>query len=401
MESRGLSRTGTTHYLNADFDLSLRSGAPERQLKLELQTRELSLQALHLAQPGDSLCLPLSADPDYLDYLQRHELPLPRLLRHPQLEADQELSPFGWNEETIALNASQSKPVAHPPLEVVRRVNSRRFGAELEEELFPREIESHVIRGIGEADDLLRCFARPGGWILKADHANAGLGNRRLRDAELTEADRRFVERRLSENDALVAEPWLDRQRDWSFIFDVPFLAEGFRTHETIMTRDGAFLGALFTPTDPLEGEFEPIARSVATALGSEGYFGPVCVDALEWNDEGSPRLRRLVDINARRSMSEAGYRLARRLSPAGTSYYRFYNRRKLKLPDSIAELTDSLGERHYDPTSRRGIFIASPLRMSDDDRSWTPGKLAVLLIGRSQSDALEMDRWFRERYER
>jgi len=401
MENHGLPRTGTTYYLNADFDLSLRSHAPSRQPKLERQTRELALQAVHLAQPGDSLCLTLDAAPDYLAYLQRHGLPLPRMLRRPQLEPTHELCPFGWNEETIALNASQPSPVAHPPLEVVRRVNSRRFGAELEERLFPEGIDTHVIRSVSDADDLLRRFARAEGWILKADHANAGLGNRRVKHAELTDADRRFVERRLAETNAIVAEPWLNRRRDWSFVFDVPFTAEGFRAHETIMTRDGAFLGALFAPADPQGDEFESVARSVAAALESEGYFGPVCVDAFEWDDDGSSRLRRIVDINARRSMSEAGYRLAQRLSPGGTSYYRFYNRRKLKLPNSIAELTCSLGERHYDPTPRRGVFIASPLRVTDDDRSWIPGKLAVLLIGTSQPDVLEMDRWFRERYER
>ena len=99
--------------------------------------------------------------------------------------------------------------------------------------------------------------------------------------------------------------------------------------------------------------------------------------------------------------MSDSGYRLARRLSSECTSYYRFYNRRKLKLPDSTDELVRSLGARHYSRSKRCGLFIASPLSVTDGDRSWMPRKLAVLLVGKSRSDVLEMDRWFRERYER
>ena len=48
-------------------------------------------------------------------------------------------------------------------------------------------------------------------------------------------------------------QDWRDRLRDFTAVFSAPFDAEGFRVHETMGTRDGALIGAIFGDDVPEE----------------------------------------------------------------------------------------------------------------------------------------------------
>jgi hypothetical protein len=242
------------------------------------------------------------------------------------------------------------------------------------------------------------------GWIVKAEHGNAGLANRRLRHQRLTAADRRFVEDRLSEDDRLVVEPWLPRERDWCVVFDAPFDPRRLRVHETLYTADGALIGALFEPPAVIPGapleQLGTVAERVAADLAREGYSGPVCVDAFTWSDGDRRALRPLVDLNCRLAMSDSAYRLWRRLAPERTFFYRFFSCRKIDLGDDLSAALEALGPQRYDPNSRRGILLASPLRVGEAGESWRPGKLAVAFVADDRSSVFEQERGFRRAFE-
>jgi hypothetical protein len=240
-------------------------------------------------------------------------------------------------------------------------------------------------------------------WIVKSEHGNSGLANRRLEPGELSSADTTFVERRLVEDDRMVIEPWLERVGDWSVIFDVPFDPRTVRTHEVVCTAAGAFIGALFDeasqPVD-LRARLIGHAAGIAERLSAEGYFGPVCVDALTWKERGELRLRPLVDLNCRHAMSDGAHRLRSRLAPDRVFYYRFFNRRKLRLPSDLAAFVAALGERRYRAETREGILLASPLRLDPGPKEWRPAKLAVIFVARDRQGVIELERWFRRRFE-
>jgi len=393
------------HYLNSDFDLSLRPRP--RQLvnpNLVRQVRELSVQALLGADEGDAAWVRADVPSDFTAYLGENGLPVPQLLEHPRIDPARRLRPFGWSPEAIELNDRHPRPVDHPPLSVVRRVNSRSFALELEAELFPDDPQGTLVESAAELEAFLANAAAKSEWVVKAEHGHAGLANRRLRGTRLSAADLRFVNARLAEDDRLIVEPWLERVADRCMVFDVPFDAAQLRIHETACTDGGALVGAIFDPEPRAEVPCQTLADAaerIAERLGDAGYFGPVCVDAFDWRDGDRTRLRPLVDLNARRAMSDGAHRLWRRLAPERTLFYRFFNRRKLAaLPTELMQVVDALGSRRYDPERRCGILLASPLRLGLDGEERAPGKLAVIFVadGRQQIEATE--RWFRDKFE-
>jgi hypothetical protein len=280
-------------------------------------------------------------------------------------------------------------------LSVVRRVNSRSFSLELEKELAGGAPLGAIVAGASELESLLRRSTEVREWLIKSEHGNAGLANRRVASPLLSSVDRKWLDERLAEDDLLVVEPWLPRLRDWCVVFRVPFDRSDLRIHETVCTRDGALIGALFEPpgtaSDPWTEELETMAARVADAVDAAGYFGPACVDAFEWRDGERPRLRALVDLNCRLPISDGAYRLWRGELADRVLYYRFFNRRKLIVPDELARAHDSLGERAYTRRARRGILYASPMEF---------GKLAVAFIAEDRQGIFELERWFRARFE-
>jgi len=400
-----LTDSPKTHYLNSDFDLSLRPRPQQLDRpKLARQVRELSVQALLGADPGDAALVREPVPQIFLDHLTDSGVAVPRLLCHPHVDPASRLRPFGWNAEAIELNRQHARPVEHPPIESIRRVNSRSFAFELEGELAAEGPSGRLVESPAGLDSVLSGLPSASGWVIKSEHGNSGLANRRLNASRITPADRRFVDRLFAEDDRLVVEPWLPREHDWSVVFEVPFDPAALRVHETVCTADGALIGALFDPQNLAcarwSEELAGMAERVGARLHDEGYFGPVCVDVFSWNDGERSRLRTLVDLNCRLSMSDGAYRLWRCMAPEQTLYYRFFNRRKLTVPDDLEEALAALGRHRHDSSACRGILLASPLELGVGSEARRPGKLAVIFIADSRSGVFELERWFRRCFE-
>ena len=394
-----------THYMNADFDLGLRPRPDwKNDAVLERQVRELTLQALLGADEGDAAMLRVPVAGAYLDYLARRGVPVPRPLLHPGIDRGSVFRPYGWSREAMALNRRHEVPEDHPAPETVERINRRSFGLALEAELFPEGPRAEIVESVDGLERLL-ADARPGSeWVLKAEHGNAGLANRRVGGGALSERDRRFAAGRLAEDDRLAVEPWLPRERDWCVVFEAPFAPESARIHEAVNTRDGSPVGALFEPRPSIppdaRARLEDAAEAVAASLIRAGYFGPVCMDAFTWRDGGASRLRPLVDLNCRRSLSDGPYRLWRRLCPERTVYHRFFSRRKLSFPATLDEAVEALGESGFRGGENRGVLLASPLSYGERGER-APLKLAVLFAGADRKEALSLETGFRSRFEK
>jgi hypothetical protein len=383
-----------THYLNADFDLGLRR-RPRRidGPRLVRQVRELSAQALIGAGAEDAALLRVDVPGEFLDYLRGSGIEIPRVLVHPEIDPRSSLRPFGWSAGAIELNKRHGTPVPHPPAGCLARVNARSFGFALEMELGTHDSQFAVIDDRAGLERFLAAAESASEWIVKAEHGNSGLANRRLKGTTLSDADRRFVDGLLAEDDRMILEPWLDRQQDWCVVFAVPFARSDLRIHETTCTRDGALIGALFSDENDLvwRDELSATAEWVAARLEREGYFGPVCFDAFSWRDGEKVRLRPLVDLNCRLSMSDGAHRLWRKIAPERSLFYRFFNRRKLTLPDEMVAAAETLGDLRYDPDRGGGVLFASPLHFS---------KLATIFVAEHRDEILTLERQFRARFE-
>jgi len=394
------------HLLNADFDLSLRPRwQPPAGESAKRRITDLAWHALLLAETGDSVLVPETAPDEFIEYLTRAEIPVPTLTVEPERGTEQRLSPFGWNADAGERNRHHRSPVEHPSLDTVVRVNGRRFSALLEDELFGGGHTLAEIRSEAELRHRLESMPNsPEGWILKAEHGNAGLGNRRLRTRDLLDGDLKLVRRLFDEDDVALLERWRPRQRDLCATFVVTASGEAnrFGLHETITTADGALIGALFEKDPEPLAEWRPsmaeAVTMVADRLADAGYFGPACIDAFVWNDDGRPLLRPLVDLNARREMSAGASTLWRRLGGQGAAYWRFFTRRKLRLPNTYAELENALRNDAYDAVRGVGALVTAPLWLGPEHRP--VAKVAMLLIGNDRDEVIALDHRIRERFE-
>lgn len=357
--------------------------------------QELSLQALIGAEAGDAALIRTDVSDEFLDHLDRNGLPVPRVFAHPHSDPGSRFRPFGWSVEAIDLNRRHDEPAEHPSPQTIERVNSRSLALEIETELSAEGPAGRIVASLDELQAFLSAAPRPSEWVVKAEHGNSALANRRLRESRLCDADRRFVDGVLAEDDRLLVEPWLARERDWCVVFEVPFRAETLRIHEAFCTRDGALIGALFEPGGPehcpWSDRLAELAGPVARRLSQAGYLGPACFDAFSWRDAAGLRLRVLADINCRHSMSEGAHRAWRQLAPERACYYRFFNRRKLDMPASLSAAVAALGELGYDRSRRRGILLASPPAFA---------KFAVIFIAENRTGIFALEAWFRERFE-
>ncbi len=395
------------YLLNADFDLSLRPRwQPPAGGSAKHRITDLAWHALFLAEPGDSVVVPEPAPGDFVDHLERSEIEVPALTVAPANRSDQHLSPFGWNAGAAARNLLYDTPVDHPPLDTVARVNGRRFSALLEDELFGG---GHTLAEIRSEAELLHRLESlpdsPEGWILKAEHGNAGLGNRRFRTRDLVGGDLKLVRRLFDEDDVALLERWRPRLRDLCTTFAVTAAGEALEIglHETVTTADGALIGALFEEDPEPLAEWRPFMAEAATAVAGRltevGYFGRACIDAFVWNDGSRSRLRPLVDLNARREMSAGASNLWRRLGGRGAAYWRFFNRRKLMLLGSYGEFEQALHGDAYDAKGGTGVLLTAPLWVGPDRRA--PAKAAMLMLGRDRGEVFALDRRVRERLEK
>ena len=171
-----------THYLNAEFDLALRPRARRSERPgIVRQVRELSAQALLGAQAGDAALVRAEIPQELPDHLAACGLPVPRLLVHPRIDPQSRLAPFGWSAEAIELNRLHHRPAEHPPLSTIRRVNSRSFALELEADLSPGGPPGTILEGREDFEAFLSRAPSASEWVIKAEHGNSGLANRRLR----------------------------------------------------------------------------------------------------------------------------------------------------------------------------------------------------------------------------
>jgi hypothetical protein len=396
--------TGSVYYLNADFDLGLRA-RPWALLRPSMRkaVRAMSVHGLLLGRAGDAVLTRAGIPDDFLRYLEGLGVAPPRLLRHPEIDRGMSFRPFGWSGEAIELNRGQAEPSLHPSLDLLRTVNSRGFSAALEREHFDGEDAGREFSSVADLDRwLAKEGERAGGWVVKADHGNSGVGNRRLRRRELSSEDRIFIASLLEEDDLVVVEPWRERVADLCAVFA---LERGgamgpVRLHETVYTRDGALIGAVFQ--DGYGGvwrtSLERAAGIIAGELTERGYFGPVCFDAFVYREGGGEQLRPLADLNCRRPMSDAVSRFWREKMPESVLFWRFFATRKLK-PRTVGAVVSAAD--HFDPGRKRGVLLTSPWEIELDDGPVRAPRLAVAFVGEDRAGVQALETSFRKRYER
>jgi hypothetical protein len=193
-------------------------------------------------------------------------------------------------------------PAPAPSVEVLRRVNHRRFYVELGG-------GAPGARYVENDADLAATLAEPhDAWLFKRPYGFAGRGQRRIAGTP-TPDDRRWLTDSLRQG-GVVAEPWLELSRELALhgvIDRMGRLSLGrICIQETNAYR--AWIGTrAATPEDLSPADTAQLMErttSVADALHRAGYFGPFGIDAYVFvARSGRGELNPLGELNVRYTM--------------------------------------------------------------------------------------------------
>lgn len=197
-------------------------------------------------------------------------------------------------------------PEATPEVDIVRRVNHRRFALELGGGApGARYVETEAeLRAV-----LTACTV--GVWLFKRPFSFAGRGQRRIAGSPSRD-DRRWLQDSLRAS-GMLAEPWLELSRELALH---GYIHQDGRVELGRPTLQRTDAHRAWTSSEPLPpGELAPddlqrlyaAAEATAEALRNAGYFGPLGIDAYQFRTEtGALRLNPLSELNARFSMGYA-----------------------------------------------------------------------------------------------
>ncbi len=356
---RSRGRTPFLHLFNPNCEAHTAASATGRpyqpnQASLHLE-QDLEALILANAHPDDVALLRHPPTAAHLAQLKEAGLSLPEILPLSEATITETLAerklggfrPWAWSPEMSTL----LKPLAHHPTENTlhpwrESLPSPYFGKSLTQraakELRLANNESHPFTSLTEAQEFLTNHRNQGPFLLKPEWACAGKGQL-IVDEETDELKAtQWLTRTLQNQGALVIEPFLTRQFDFSALYEID--REGktrFLSFTQLLTDNrGHYLG---TRVAPKIGNLFPheltvlfhqnVVRSAGRSftgphfykeilprrLGTllPDYHGPVAIDAFFYTDsEENTALRPIVEINPRCSMGRIAHHLRRELAP-------------------------------------------------------------------------------------
>jgi hypothetical protein len=276
--------------LDAEFELAQKGYTPQARLLSQLEQygrdSQRLLGASDVLVPRNPTASVGPRQPRNQAFRGRAWCPTPRALA--------ELEAFGV------------EPEPHPDVQVVTRVNHRRFALELGVGLEgQRNVEDK-----SELERVLRDATRP--LLTKRPLAFAGRGQQRVYAHErITEKEWSWIDLSLEQN-GLVVEPLVVPTLELSlhgFVWQSGRFELGRGCLQEVSER-GVFRGVRLA--EP--GEITSVERAtlfgqgerVAVALASAGYFGPFGIDAYRYELDSRSGFCALGEINARYTMGFA-----------------------------------------------------------------------------------------------
>lgn len=229
-----------------------------------------------------------------------------------------ELIPWGVTPSVKELLRTLKLEDRLPSCEAVKRVNSKIYSHQLEQEWNCSIPGSCLVDSVQSLERAVEQCATD--WVLK--HPFGVGGRERLLGhlGEVLPQARNWTEKRLRTTEQLVFEPWLKKSSEFSHHYHISSDGEVDYLGKTQMWTgdDGSYLESLVNPKDDLQPP--EWGTRACDALTRSGYWGPVGLDGMTGEFNGQPFHRPLTEINARYSFGRMALELGR-LIPKGRPY--------------------------------------------------------------------------------
>ena len=310
---------------NFDFEAELcgrtTSGTP-RQADAVRDSLLSACWIPHL-HPGDQIWLSHPWPTEFLEQLTATSgiaIDSKTICLHPSQisqNATRELAPWGWSEAAQLWAIRNGLRATSPPLSVVRRGNSRSFSVECEERWQCGLVGTRICHSLDDVQSALAKINAAQGdrdrqlpsWVIKAEFSHAAreriLGTGREPSSEQVA----WLKKRIGRDHCVAVEPWVERVAEVGVQWDIPQIGEPRCLGITPLWTDarGGYRGSGVTrPSVEPANEWRTaitMGYRVAEHLQSEGYFGPLGIDAMRYRTADGERIRPLQDINARWTM--------------------------------------------------------------------------------------------------
>lgn len=396
---------------NFDFEHSLTT-MPGRSLTEAARriNAELAAVWIAIAHEGDVIETPQPFDDGFADDLIGQGFPAVHFStpgriagdcaefseRSPGCDSRFDVCPWGWTESVEHRAKQRGWTPAAPEISAVRAVNSRRFSSQLEREWNVGLPGSATIDSIAMLESTIGSVRRNDDrWVLKAEFGMSGRERLPGRGRHLPAATRQWVRRRLAADGMVFFEPWVDRIDEAGLQFSIPPddppVLEGVTPSWT--SPAGAYRRSRFDAATDFETTWRAaveIGQRVAGRAQQAGYFGPLGIDAMRYQDaDGIVRLRPIQDINARWTMGRIslGFRQLLRAGECGVWLHT-----RPGIVDSTASLRRWYQQRERTVPDGLRLIRTSPFAVGERPAAL----LTLLLIGRSQCFSAA-ERWSAE----
>ncbi len=384
---------------NAEFDFELRNAQLSPQI---ITAVEAMAPLFSVALAGNDTILSQShGDTQFDTYLNQFGIEHASLIPFSQATPQKQTEAWGWSSSAVTAIESINGKFYAPTPEICRVVNSREFAHNFNTEKGFGVPYSQIINTPCELRESLQ-NDRFNSYVLKPFFGNSGAGFLFISSDSSTEEIQKAE--LLVQNEPVILEPWLTRTSDIASLFriDTAGNTKIIGHHLNICNASGSFYGTMIcTNSSAIErwrDQIETMIVNVSQSLFSAGYFGLVSVDSISYADNDGEKIALCVDINCRYTMSYIAHMLYKKLNVSAL-FYRFIARKRHRLPETFAEFISQLGEIHYSKETKRGAFLASPLRLTGSDGVIRqPLRSAFCIVGESEDDLLEQDEILRQR---
>lgn len=321
------------------------------------------------------------------------------------LPAEATLEPFAVVPEIFSFCSRFGLSAQMPPMEAVRRVNTKTYSAEMRDRLGLPNMAT-VVHSSDELRSAGTGALAAGAILIKDDYGVSGQGNLKVDTPETLERVASYIaqQERKGRSTTFVMEPFLDKIGDFSCqlhidefgetrMISVQQLANAEFAYQQSVTPDPSFLERLRR-----DGYFDTMHR-LAAELYRDGYYGHICVDSMLLRDGA---LVPIVEINARKSMSLIKHRLdAKFQDDRMQGSMRYYS---LNLSNADRAFEDVLFalERHralYDPQRGTGAIPLTANALAINRRPDQPyrGRLYAYIAANGPEERQLYDERIRE----
>jgi hypothetical protein len=304
---------------NFDFEHRLAFGTGSLPRRLEEINASLAPVWVAASEQGDAVWTASPNAPAVFERLSALGLPRVRAASDvSDLGEPHHLVFWGENEWAAAFAAINRRSVwegCDPG--VVRRVNSRTYKHAVERKLGVSLEDSALCCAPDELLSAFDVFRDLRKWVLKGEFGGAGR-EIRFGTGDASAADLAWALNRFRRGLAVTLEPRLDAVEEAGLQFSIGRDREiVFLGVTPLLTRrTGVYLGSGFIDDSSLLSTWRyaiEVGTRAAALVASEGYFGPLGIDAMQYRaNDGSIRIRPLQDLNARFTMGRLALGLRR-----------------------------------------------------------------------------------------